>query len=531
MRKDKAFSIALFSAYAAWCVVLFVFHEPWRDEVQTWLLVRDLDFVTLLSQLRYDGHPVGWFLFLWPMARLGLPFIVERILHTLIVLAAGWLICFKAPGGFPMKLFLLLATPMMYELPALSRNYALSALALLVMAVCHKERFGRMRAVYCVALFFLINSNIYGTVAGIALLGGEVLMLLIRRFSTAPASRGPFPQRKGLAALSTTYIVSLLCVWIVVFSDLLIPLNPVPLYENAHFSRIQNYGFGMDRISGAVSRVGDAAVLGALPGDTGRFLTEPLSRLTGMSAGAANGLLSLLLTGVILLCIAGAAAAARKASTRIVIVAVGLAAFLGNILAVAVTTIYNIRHAIPFIFLLVYLWWTALNERAETSAPVPKAQAVNKPAVALAALVFLGAFGLNAYRARRDILYPYSMGEKTAAFLKENGYDSEDVLILATHHPMVSTILGFTENIRTFRFVYGDCSFSVWQVYNSDYERSFDLSEFIGEQLEAHGGEYRAVLFVGRRTVYPFGGEYPVIYDSGGGSIMEDESYVVMRVK
>ena len=174
-------NISLFALYAIWCVIIFVAHEPWRDEVQSWLLSRDLDFATLLSQLRYDGHPAGWFLFLWPLAHIGLPFAAQRVLHTMIVLAAGWLVCFKAPGGLPMKLFILLATPMMYELPALSRNYAMSALALLFMAVCHRGRFGRRCAAYCAALFFLINSNIYGAIAGIALLGGEILRLLAIR--------------------------------------------------------------------------------------------------------------------------------------------------------------------------------------------------------------------------------------------------------------------------------------------------------------------------------------------------------------
>ncbi len=519
-RTELKVSIVLFASYAIWCAVLFAAHEPWRDEVQSWLLARDLDFVTLLSQLRYDGHPAGWFLFLWPMARLGLPFVAERALHALIVLACGWLICFRAPGGLPMRLFLLLATPMMYELPALSRNYAMSALALLVMGLCHRERFGKYCAVYCVALFLLINSNVYGTIAGIALLGGEILLLLLRRFFPGLAKECSAVPSRGGAALALTYVFSLFCAWLVLFSNVLIPLNPVPLYEDAHFLRIQNYGFDAARLGSAVSRVGDAAALGALPGDIGRFLP-----------GVSSGSLTVLLTALILLAIAGAALTARRATTRITIAAIGLAAYFGNVLAVAVTTIFNIRHAVPFIFLVVYLWWTALSERSEAPEAMPGRRAVRGMALALASVVFIGAVGLNVYRARRDILYPYSMAEKTAAFLKESGYDSGDVLILAANHPQTSTLLGFTDDIKTLRFVYGDCSFAVWQVYNSDYEHSFDLGEFAASQLAARGDEYRAVLFVASRAARPLDGVYPVIYDSGGGSIMEDESYVVYRLK
>lgn len=518
MRKRKIFSITLFAAYAVWCAVMFLCHEPWRDEVQSWLLVRDLDFVTLLSQLRYDGHPAGWFLLLWPLAKLGLPFMAERVLHLVIVLAAAYIVCFKTKS-IVFKCFVLAATPMMYELSALSRNYALSALALLILAICHNERFGRRLALYCICLFFLINSNIYGTIAGAALVGTEGLLLIVARFT--PEFSPPPLNRQSVRRYAVYFgvaAVSFFCVWIVVFSGVFLPFNPTPLYPNSHFEFIQNYGFGLKRIYEGFFRAGSAAVFGALPAH--------VSFLSRWQEAA----FTLICTLIVLSAVAGAVVTARGAATRLWIAAAGVASFAGTVLAVTVTGIFNIRHVVPFLFVLVYIWHIVfLSEKRKTV--FSNTSFLRRAGVLLAGCVFVGAFALNVYRARLDILYPYSMGKDAAVFLRDNGYDSDETLILAADHPFVSTVLGFTRKIKTFRFVYGDYSYVPWQVYLSSYERSFDLSLFAREQLEEYGNEYENILFLGRHGDNPLYEEYPVIYNSGEDNVIMDETYILLRLK
>ncbi|MDR0293121.1 MAG: hypothetical protein LBH95_03100 [Oscillospiraceae bacterium] len=508
MSRRRSVSLALFAAYAAWCGVMFLFHEPWRDEVQSWLLVRDLDFVTLLSQLRYDGHPAGWFLLLWPLAKLGLPFTAERVLHLVIVLSAAWIVCFKTRRLF-LKVFILAATPMMYELSALARNYALSALALLIMAACHRERFGRRLIITCVCMFFLINSNIYGTIAGIALAGGDMLFLLRKRERKENAT--------GLAVYFITAAVSFFCVWLVVFSDVFLRVNPVPLYPGAHFSFIQNYGFSLRRVYDAFYRVGSAAVFGALPAHVRQFLK-----------GLPQSVFTLGCTLLTLCAVYGAVLNARKAATRLWIAAVGLAMYAGTVLAVTVTGIFNIRHGVPLVFVLVYLWQTALAEREEDPARFPAP--LRAAGLFAAVCVFAGAFALNAYRAGLDIRGPYSAGEAAAAFLRDGGYDTEDTLVLATDHPQVSTVLGFTGHIKTFRFVYGDFSYVPWQVYASAYERSFSLPDFIRAQRGENGDTGRAILFIAKRGDLTGFDGFPVIFDSGEDGLITDEAYMILRV-
>jgi len=63
------------AAYGALVLYGVSIHEPWFDEAQAWLLVRDSSLWELLSvRLRYEGHPPLWYLLVYPLARLGAPF-------------------------------------------------------------------------------------------------------------------------------------------------------------------------------------------------------------------------------------------------------------------------------------------------------------------------------------------------------------------------------------------------------------------------------------------------------------------------
>ena len=58
-------------------------HEPWRDEAQSWLIVRDLSWRGLISQLPYEGTPPLWHFLVKPLADLGLPYFSQNILNFL----------------------------------------------------------------------------------------------------------------------------------------------------------------------------------------------------------------------------------------------------------------------------------------------------------------------------------------------------------------------------------------------------------------------------------------------------------------
>ncbi len=46
-------------------------HEPWRDELHTWLVTRDLSVLQMWHEMRWEGHVLLWQLVLHPFARWG----------------------------------------------------------------------------------------------------------------------------------------------------------------------------------------------------------------------------------------------------------------------------------------------------------------------------------------------------------------------------------------------------------------------------------------------------------------------------
>ena len=85
---EKNINIFIIALY--FCIVLItVFnHEIWRDEAQAWCLVRDLDFPMLYTAARYEGHPMLWYLLIYPLAKFGLPVFSMQIASFVLVFAS-----------------------------------------------------------------------------------------------------------------------------------------------------------------------------------------------------------------------------------------------------------------------------------------------------------------------------------------------------------------------------------------------------------------------------------------------------------
>ena len=80
-RASARFVWVLTLAYVAVTAFVAMHHEPWRDEADPWLYVRDANLFTILARTRYAGLPALWFLCLTPLAKLGLPYASQKVLH------------------------------------------------------------------------------------------------------------------------------------------------------------------------------------------------------------------------------------------------------------------------------------------------------------------------------------------------------------------------------------------------------------------------------------------------------------------
>ncbi len=154
----RVFFSALTALYAACVAAGLCFHQPWRDEAQSWLLVRDVPLGLLFHRMRYEGTPGLWHLLVLPWARLGFPYEAQSLLHAALAVAAAGVFVWRSPFPRWQKTFFVFSYYMVYEYAVIARNYVLGILLLFLATDRYRTRF-RQPLVYGGLVALLANTN------------------------------------------------------------------------------------------------------------------------------------------------------------------------------------------------------------------------------------------------------------------------------------------------------------------------------------------------------------------------------------
>ena len=159
------FALVVFLLYA--CVTLFVTlqHEPWRDEADTWLILRDGGLRGVFARTALCGTPALWHLLIAPLVALELPYVAQSILNLLVAWLAIGLWLFRAPFSPVIRASFALSYYATYEYAVIARPYALMMLLLFSVAALWEHR--REHAVAIgVAIALLANTTTHGLLIG-----------------------------------------------------------------------------------------------------------------------------------------------------------------------------------------------------------------------------------------------------------------------------------------------------------------------------------------------------------------------------
>lgn len=169
--KKNKINLVVMLCYSIITFIILLFHESWRDEAQAWLIARDLNIIEIFGQMKYEGHPVIWYLILVPFAKLGLPYVIVKIISWIICNIAVWLILKKAPFNTFIKILFIFSMPMIYLYPSISRSYCLIPLSIILVARYFKQRHEKPIK-YILSILFLANTHVimYGMVGILILL-------------------------------------------------------------------------------------------------------------------------------------------------------------------------------------------------------------------------------------------------------------------------------------------------------------------------------------------------------------------------
>ena len=147
-------------------VMLFQFHEAWRDESLAWVLVRNSSFGDLFNICASEGHPVLWFLILYPFTRVGFSFYNFSYISIIFMTIAVGIWMYKAPFSLLTKLSVVISPIFFYYNPIICRIYAVLVLLFICIACIWEKRF-QHPILYDILIALLIQSHVL--VIGVAL--------------------------------------------------------------------------------------------------------------------------------------------------------------------------------------------------------------------------------------------------------------------------------------------------------------------------------------------------------------------------
>lgn len=515
--KSRGYANAiLLAAYTVLTLLLLIFHEPWRDEAQQWLFVKNQSFLSMLSSLHYEGHPALWYLLIWPLTRLGFGYFSVFILHAALVLFCGWLIIYRSPFSPILKFLFLFGYAFGYEYNAVARSYILACVLLFLIAAVFPRRHGKYRIVYGILLILLINTHLFAALTAVTLMIYDFFYLLSQRIPR----KGFFHHElvRSFLVICAFFVVGLLLIYLSLrgerdfYAD-----NPVSLLSflqtNYLMTGDQLYALGMcSQLWTQLTYVFPTLSATSLPG---QIILEYNAVAVGIS------LIALLL---------------YRFKTAFLVVVYCL---LLSVLTVAGAPI-NYFHACLIFALFVFAFWIGkttpgefafVSEMWEKWISRIRIKKVNLVA-ALASIALITNTGAAAVAVYGDIRYPYSQSKSAAEFLMDNGYDTAGSCIVTPDIAKTTAILAYLKNIRTLSLPgWSDTiSYATWDkaylAYDPDENTIFDYAR--REYKEK--GKLPLVVFCTDGQTVP--DDFVCIFDkSGTHTFNEDEEYCIYTLK
>ncbi len=179
---DNVFALLIASLYSLIVFLGIFYHEPWRDEIQAWLIARDSHSISELFQnLKYEGHPALWHLLLFVLTSVtDNPFSMQ-LLHGLIAVATIFLFTKYSPFKRLHKVLFAAGYFMIFEYAMIARNYAPGIFFMILFMALYKNK-AKNILYLSVTLLLMANTNIYALIIA----GCLFVIWMVDLFATRP---------------------------------------------------------------------------------------------------------------------------------------------------------------------------------------------------------------------------------------------------------------------------------------------------------------------------------------------------------
>lgn len=175
--EEKLFSFSLTISFILIAGFTALHHEMWRDELNIWLVARESNSIYEMYQnTRYDGHPLLWNFFVWPLTRITQNPMAIQVLHLVLATISVYLIARLSPFSRIQKVLLVFGYLFVYEYTIVARNYALGVLFLIIFCALYSRR-PREYILLAITLALMANTSVHALIISVGLAIGYVAYL------------------------------------------------------------------------------------------------------------------------------------------------------------------------------------------------------------------------------------------------------------------------------------------------------------------------------------------------------------------
>jgi hypothetical protein len=163
-RNKSIVSLLIFAMWLTVAVVVSTHHEVWRDEVRALsVAIEPASFWQLPSAIKYEGHPIVWYLLLrMAFCVMHTPVVLKIV--SICVAFAGVVVFYRyAPFPAWQKILFIWSVLPVYEYCIVARNYGISMLLFFLFAALYAQRQNRP-ILTAFVLAVLANTNVHSCI-------------------------------------------------------------------------------------------------------------------------------------------------------------------------------------------------------------------------------------------------------------------------------------------------------------------------------------------------------------------------------
>lgn len=222
---------AAFILFVTCSVFQSIWHVPWRDEAQAWLLARDLNLGGLFIEARHDGHPILWHLCLKALQAVGINYVGMQLLNAAFICASVGLLFYHSRLPLLARFAYGFCPACLLSFCYIARNYAIAVFLIFLAATVYRS--AKHRPILFATLLALIaNTNLYGTAVAIGA-GFQFLLEQCYDSNSKGFSLRPIYERYLLPTVILAFAILLVVLQLAPFPQAFEPPLAEPAFLNA----------------------------------------------------------------------------------------------------------------------------------------------------------------------------------------------------------------------------------------------------------------------------------------------------------